>query len=200
MEGKIRTCEGYDGGQAVLLSQDWVYNNILEMSDEEITKEREKILEDMKRQQEQLAAQQPPMPGQPGMDGGMPPEGGAPPEEMPPEELPPEGEPGDEGEQQIDDVDQILANLEGMEDEEDSELEEALIKNKGGRPREGLKFGTDRHPLGRDPLGHKENKKMVKRTLSTETKTFLDALQKKGVSKYKQMISETLLSNVETEG
>jgi hypothetical protein len=181
------------GGQAILLSQDWVYNNILEMSDDEIEVERKKILEDMKRQQEQQTAVQPPM------DQGAPPEGGAPPAEPPPEEAPPEGEEGQEA--QIDDVDQILASLEATdEDEENPELEEALAKNKGGRPYEGLKFGTDRHPLGRDPLGHKENKKAVKRTLSGETKNFLESLQKKGISKYKQFLSESLLSDDKIEG
>jgi hypothetical protein len=191
---KFALAKDMTGGQALLLSQDWVYNNILEMSDEEIAKEREKIMEDVKRQQEQLAAQQPPMPGQ----DGMAPDGVSPEGEPPQEPLPGE-EPADAEEQQIDDVDQILANLEDMEDDE-SELEEILVKNKGGRPKEGLKFATDKHPLGRDPLGHKENKKSVKRTLSNETKTFLDTLQRKGISKYKQMITETSITNIETEG
>lgn len=191
---KFALAKDMTGGQAVLLSQDWVYNNILEMSDDEIEKEREKIKEDMKRQQEQMAAMQPPMPG---AEGGVPPEGT--PAEEPGTE--PTNEPGEDSEEtQIDDVDQILSSLEGMEDEEESELEEILMKNKGGRPREGLKFGTDKHPLGRDPLGHKENKKTVKRTLSNETKTFLDALQKSGVSKYRQIISETVLSEEKLEG
>ncbi len=75
-----------------------------------------------------------------------------------------------------------------------------MAKNKGGRPYEGLKFGTDRHPLGRDPFGHKENKKAVKRTLSTETKTFLNSLQRKGASKYRQIISESSLTDEKTEG
>jgi hypothetical protein len=188
---KFALAKDMTGGQAILLSQDWVYNNILEMSDEEIKDQRDKITEDLKRQQEQLAAQQPPMPGA---------EGGAPPEQAAPEEQPPEGgESEGDGEQQIDDVDQILSSLEDMEEDE-SELEEILVKNKGGRPREGLKFGTDKHPLGRDPLGHKENKKSTKRTLSNETKTFLDALQKNGVSKYRQIITETSLSDEKLEG
>ena len=75
-----------------------------------------------------------------------------------------------------------------------------MLRKKAGRPREGLKFGSDKHPLGRDPLGHKENKKAMKRTLSAETKTFLDVLQKKGVSKYRQMISENILSDEKLEG
>jgi len=194
---KFALAQQMTGGQTVLFSQDWVYNNILEMSDEEIAKEREKIMEDLKRQQEQQTALQPPDPmqqQQPPMDGAAPPEGGV------PAEQPPEGEEVPE-EQQIDDVDQILASLEDInEDEENPELEEALAKNKGGRPYEGLKFGTDRHPLGRDPFGHKENKKAVKRTLSTETKTFLNSLQRKGASKYRQIISESSLTDEKTEG
>lgn len=195
---KFALAQQMTGGQTILFSQDWVYNNILEMSDEDITKERDRILQDLKRQQEQQTAVQPPMPDQ----------GGAPPEGMPPaadqtvpaaEEPPTEEVPSDE-EQQIDDVDKILASLEESDSDEESELEEILVKNKGGRPREGLKFGTDRHPLGRDPFGHKENKKAVKRSLSTETKTFLNTLQKSGLSKYKQIITETSLSDEKTEG
>jgi abortive infection bacteriophage resistance protein len=61
-----------------------------------------------------------------------------------------------------------------------------------------LKFGTDRHPLGRDPLGHKENKNFSKRSLSTETKSFLDNWSKK--SQYKKIITESHLSDDKTEG
>jgi hypothetical protein len=131
--------------------------------------------------------------------GGMPPEGGAPPEG----EAPPEGDASaDDQEAQIDDVDQILQSLEDSsgDEETDDELEEALMKNRGGRPREGLKFGTDAHPLGRDPLGHKENTKRYKRsTLSLEAKHFLDKLQMKNTSKYKQIIAEQLSSDDKVE-
>ncbi len=183
---KFGLAQQMTGGQAILLSQDWVYNNILEMSDDEIEEQRQKIAEDAKRQQQNTP--------QPDMTGGA-----EIPTEQPPTE--PEGEPQEQPEEapeeeQLDDVDQILADLEGLENEEEideEDLEEALIKNKGGRPREGLKFGTDKHPLGRDPLGHKENKKTYKRsTLSLETKQFLDKLPQKGVSTYKQMITEDL--------
>jgi len=186
---KFGLAKDMTGGQAILLSQDWVYNNILEMSTDDIVVERKKIIEDIKRQQEQQAAAQPPTPEQPPIPG-QPPEGA--PVDAPPSDA--GNEPVDSEEQQIDDVDKILSSLEAM-DEDDSELEEMLVKNKGGRPREGLKFGTDAHPLGRDPLGHKEHKKVTKRTLSNETKTFLGALQKNGVSKYRQIISETSLSD-----
>jgi hypothetical protein len=187
---KFALAQQMTGGQAILLSQDWVYNNILEMSDDEIEKERKKIAEDLQRQQQQQAQM-----------AGAPPEGGAPSGEVPPAEGEPTAEepaaeepietPDEEA--QIDDVDQILQSLDDMADDEESDLEEALLKKKGGRPREGLKFGTDKHPLGRDPLGHKENQKVYKRsTLSMEAKNFLDKLPQKGVSRYRQMISETL--------
>jgi hypothetical protein len=53
-------------------------------------------------------------------------------------------------------------------------------------------MGTDKHYLGRDPRGQKENKKR----LSFETKSFLDALEKNGVSsKYKQMIMESSIED-----
>lgn len=190
---KFSLAQQMTGGQTILLSQDWVYNNILEMSDEEIENERKKIMEDMKRQQEQQTALQPPM------DQGTPPTGEptSTPESPAPEE-PADGDTAPE-EAQIDDVDQILNSLEAL-DEDESELDEFVIRNKGGRPSEGLKFGTDKHPLGRDPFGHKENKKVFKRTLSGETKNFLDSLKTNGVSKYKQILSETILSDDKIEG
>lgn len=195
---KFTLAQQMTGGQAVLLSQDWVYNNILEMGDEEIVEQRQKIEDDLKRQQQQMMASQPPMPGAEAPVGEPAPEGEVSPEE-PSTEEPEEG--GEEA--QIDDVDQILASLEDLDsdeesDEEDEELDEMLTKNKGGRPREGTKMGTDKHYLGRDPRGQKENKKR----LSYETKSFLDALEKKGVSsKYKQMIFESSIEDVsETDG
>jgi len=162
------------------------------MSDDEIARERKRISEDIQRQSQQQADMA-------GPEAGAVPGAEAPPEGAPEGEAPPEGtETGDtavasDEEAQIDDVDQILQSLDDMADEEESDLEETLVKNKGGRPKEGLKFGTDKHPLGRDPLGHKENKKAYKRsTLSLETKTFLEKLPQKGPSKYRQMIAEDL--------
>jgi hypothetical protein len=178
---KFQLASQMTGGQAMLLSQDWVYKHILEMSEEEVERERKRIQEDAKRQQEQQAAAQP-------APEGPPPEAEAGSEEQPAEP--------DVDQEEIDDVDQILSDLEGLEEESeitDEDLEEILMKNKGGRPKEGLKFGTDKHPLGRDPLGHKEiwkDKKYAPRTLSTETKQFLDKLPRKGVSKYREMIMD----------
>jgi hypothetical protein len=200
---KFSLARDMTGGQVQILSQDWVYKHILEMSEEEVREQRQQIDQDLKRQQEMLAAQQPPMPG-------MPTPEGEPSAEQPsePTSSDAEGDSGekeqtpDEQEAQIDDVDQILNSLQNInDDDEEDELEEMLVRNRGGRPKEGLKFGTDRHPLGRDPLGHKENKKTYKRsTLSVETKNFLDKLPQKGVSKYKQIIAESITSQDKIEG
>ena len=181
---KFQLARDMTGGQAQILSQDWVYKNILEMSEEQVEDERKKIMDDIKRVQEQQAAAAPPAPAEPGAAPEM-------------EELPGDQAGLEDGDEQIDDVDQILSSLEADSEPDEEfmgdELEEILVKNKGGRPKEGLKFATDRHPYGRDPLGRKENQKAYKRsTLSMETKNFLDYLPQKGVSKYKQMISEQL--------
>lgn len=198
---KFGLAQQMTGGQTQLLSQDWVYNNILELSDEEIEIERTKIAEDLKRQQEQIAAMNPPLPGAEGAPSEESPEAASPEEEpSSSEESSGENIPDQEDQEaQIDTVDRILSALEDDTDEE--ELEELLIKNKGGRPREGLKFGTDKHPLGRDPLGHKENRQSYKRsTLSVETKSFLDRLPHKKMSTYKQIIAENMTNTTKTEG
>lgn len=132
-----------------LLSREWIYQNVLNISTDAAAKEQEKVAKDVEMMGQLMAleqqASQPPQPEQPGQPG----EPGA--EEAPAEEEPTEAE------QQVDDVDQILASLETTE-EEDTELEEART----GRPREGMKFGQDSHPRGRDPLGHHQNKRVLK--------------------------------------
>ena len=44
-------------------------------------------------------------------------------------------------------------------EEEIEKMKQEIVDNKGGRPREGNTYGKDKHPLGRDPLGNKENEK-----------------------------------------
>jgi hypothetical protein len=136
-----------------MLSHEWIYHNILELSDDEIAEEQKKIQEDVKRMAGLEAAAQP---QQPGASGG-PDAGGAAPTEEPADDTP--TPPTEEEEQQIDDVDTILASLEPSEEESELEEvpEEELEEAKMGRPKVGMKFGQDSHPRGRDPLGHKEN-------------------------------------------
>ena len=72
----------------------------------------------------------------------------------------------------------------------EDELEELKteLKNKGGRPREGNTYGKDKHPLGRDPLGKKENEKALKKTESTIKKVAKEYVN--GVSAKRKLMSE----------
>ncbi|MEK9767364.1 MAG: portal protein [Betaproteobacteria bacterium] len=120
--------------QGRFLSREWIYNNILEVSDEEMIVEQSKVKEDAEFEAElQKIAQEAMQPsaaapgaGQPQMENSMDPEYddffGA--------------------DKATEDVNQVLARLAGKETR--------------GRPREGLKYGSDAHKLGRDPLGYKE--------------------------------------------
>ena len=155
---KIGVAEQITGSK--LLSQEWIYHHILELSDDEIQEERKKIQEDVKRMAELEQAAQPQQPGAaPGAEPGAAPVGAE-----PGAEPAPEGEPlsQDQEEQQLDTMDAILASLK-PDEEEESELEgeplpdEELEEGKMGRPKVGQKYGQDSHPRGRDPLGHEEN-------------------------------------------
>jgi hypothetical protein len=74
----------------------------------------------------------------------------------------------------------------------EDELEELKteLKNKGGRPREGNTYGKDKHPLGRDPLGKKENQKALKKTESTIKKVAKEYVN--GVSAKRKLIGEKI--------
>ena len=52
-------------------------------------------------------------------------------------------------------------------EEEIEKMKQEIVDNKGGRPREGNTYGKDKHPLGRDPLGNKENEAERKREMRT---------------------------------
>ena len=125
-----------------LISQDWVYHHIFEMSEDDVRTQRSKVVEDVKRVMELTKLEQPQetQQDQPVDAGGE--------EEQP--------EPEDIEQQQVDDVDSILASLD--QSDEESELEDVdLEEAKMGRPKKGVSYGQDNHPRGRDPLGHKEN-------------------------------------------
>jgi hypothetical protein len=177
--------------ESKMLSQDWVYHNILELSEDEIITERKKIIEDVKRMAELTGIEQ---------QAGQPTE--APPEELPAGE--PDSQTAPEQDQQIDDVNTILSSLEEPSEESELEIsEEELEEAKMGRPREGMKFGQDSHPRGRDPLGHKENKKVFKvgkqrndkrkSPLSLEVQAFLNKANSKKIIVESTLSSQTLL-------
>jgi hypothetical protein len=52
-------------------------------------------------------------------------------------------------------------------EEEIQKMKQEIAGDKGGRPKEGNTYGKDKHPLGRDPLGNKENEAERKREMRT---------------------------------
>ncbi len=143
-----------------LISEEWVYKNIFEMTDEEISNERTAIESDVRRKAElkriETQISQPPV----SMDNQADitePQAETEPE---PESTEPESSEDElkDAEKELettsseDELGEALTELDLLETEEDDELEEA---RRVGRPREGMKYSKDSHPFGRDPLGKK---------------------------------------------
>lgn len=136
------------------LSRDWVYHNVLNISNDEAADEKQKVEQDLVMVAKMdAAAQQASQPQQPEVAPGA----------ETPEAPTTGGEEAPAEEEQLDSVDAVLASLEDVETEEESELaDEELEEAKMGRPRTGMSYGQDSHPRGRDPLGHKENMDALK--------------------------------------
>ena len=76
-------------------------------------------------------------------------------------------------------------------EEEIQKMKQEIVDNKGGRPREGNTYGKDKHPLGRDPLGNKENEKERKReTRTNESNKKIAQEYINGISAKKKILSE----------
>ena len=76
-------------------------------------------------------------------------------------------------------------------EEEIQKMKQEIVDNKGGRPREGNTYGKDKHPLGRDPLGNKENESERKRDSRTnESNKKLAQQYLNGISAKKKILSE----------
>jgi hypothetical protein len=192
-----------------LLSEDWAYKHVFEMSEEEIQTERMNIESDIRRQSElkriEMQISQPPIDAQgsgvavePQMDGDEESEDSA--EETEPEqteETPEQEQPEDELKETADVVDEDFMNalkeLEMLTSElPDEELEEAKM----GRPRKVSNYSSDKHVHGRDPIGKKsafekrtqERDKVKKislvRSLTKELKDM------NGIDSVKQILSE----------
>lgn len=182
-----------------LLSQKWVYKNILELSDDEIDNEMGEIESDLKRAAMQQFVSVP-KESVKNADGTVPDASPDETDESPSETNESPGETDESSEvrasSQIDDVDQILKTLNASKDEEDDDqirLKSKSPINKGGRPREGRKVATDGHPLGRDPLGRKENNKLFAREgISSELENMLINFSKKRLNPYKKIMLEEL--------
>ena len=76
-------------------------------------------------------------------------------------------------------------------EEEIQKMKQEIVDNKGGRPKEGNTYGKDKHPLGRDPLGNKENEAERKReTRTNESNKKLAQQYLNGISAKKKILSE----------
>jgi hypothetical protein len=76
-------------------------------------------------------------------------------------------------------------------EEEIEKMKQEIVDNKGGRPKEGNTYGKDKHPLGRDPLGNKENESERKReTRTNESNKKLAQQYLNGISAKKKILSE----------
>ena len=78
-----------------------------------------------------------------------------------------------------------------VEEEIEKMKQEINDNDKGGRPREGNTYGKDKHPLGRDPLGNKENEAERKReTRTNESKRKFAQEYINGISAKRKILSE----------
>lgn len=185
-----------------MLSREWVYNNILSISDEEMKEEIEKItketkmLAELEKMQQDLLAP-PQEAGAPGAEG----------EAAPPGEAPQATENPAKGEDATKKIVDALAQLGGASSDEDDEEEDEdgeevedsanegskLIKKKIGRPTAGYRRNVDSHPLGRDPFGSRENKRALRpesASITADIVGVLKSLELLPTTEYKTLLSE----------
>jgi hypothetical protein len=112
--------------QSRLFSREWIYNNVFDTNDEEMLIEQDNIIEDARFEGQVQKAVQDMLTPDEGEGGQAP---GAPVEE---------DSDFSTKEKSIDDMESFTNN------------------RPVGRPPEGIKYKTDRHPRGRDPLAHSE--------------------------------------------
>ncbi len=145
-----------------MMSREWIYNNILGISDEEMGDELEKIVKETKMLAHMAKMEadilNPPMPAQPapGVEG-----------EAPAEEAPQENSQDPAiAEEVTRNIVDVLGKLRGTQTEEIEEDShgKTFIKKKTGRPAKGYRRKVDSHPLGRDPLGNIENRRPMQLT------------------------------------
>lgn len=133
--------------QGKYMSREWVYKNVFNLSDEEITIEMMEVAEDAKfegnLQKITTEAATPEPPPGAGPEAGM---GGVPPATA---------EPMPETDEDPSDNDDLFGAEDAI-DSIDKLVKKAQNGKPMGRPPEGKKIGTDADDRGRDPLGYKE--------------------------------------------
>lgn len=166
---KIRTAQ--DARDNKMLSEDWIYDKIYKLSEDDIKKQRDAVVKDSERkfriEQIENEGNDPAKSGRRAQDG--------------PEDGSSDGVGG-------------FANEPG---DDDSEIDyDAPEFKKGGRPRDNqTKYGTDKHPMGRDPLGNKTNRPSTSqnemRQLVQSMKSKRSILTEKDTTKPQTMLDET---------
>ena len=150
-----------------MLSTDWVFHNVFEMSGEEISTERTRLINDLKDRFRYTSIEQQ------GQDPANPPQ-------------------QTNVEEEISNLkEKLAAERSGQAMIDELEFE----KNKGGRPREGNTYGKDKHPLGRDPLGNKENQTQTKRetryeSTAKQAKQYINGISSKKKTILKEKIQK----------
>jgi len=149
----------------VILSEDWIYDNILDMTEDDIEQQREKMVSDMKRafRYESIEREGQDPEDQPQDDDMGGEEGGGEPQDL----FAYDEDPSDEHSQ---DTDKKYYTKQDFEN----------YGKQGGRPKDVSRYEKDDHSMGRDPLGRVER---------TRNEGILDKL---GLSKSKSMA--TILS------
>ncbi len=150
-------------GDLKLISKDWVYKNIFNFSDDDVSEMKEGLIKDAKNlftlNNLETTGKPQGQQEQGGMLGGQPEMGGEEqPEEQPEDEFP-TGEPLD--------VEKTIQDLKSKLGQNPNEAKAA------GRPRDVNRMGKDDHIYGRDALGDKELKK-----LSRSNESFIKSIKK----------------------
>jgi len=152
-----------------MLSTDWVFHNVFQMSSEEINTERTRLINDLKDRFRYTSIEQQ------GQDPANPPQ-------------------QTNVEEEISNLkEKLAAERSGQAMIDELEFE----KDKGGRPKEGNTYGKDKHPYGRDPLGNKENEAPRKRDTRMESTARQAKLYINGISSKKKTILKEKKENPE---
>ena len=160
-----------------ILSQDWIYENIFDMTEDDMEEERERLVDDMKQTFRFNTIE---------MEGRDP-------EEESSEEESSEEEGGEEGDDEFGELDGML----NASDEDPSDEYSEPNDNKGyytskdfenygkqgGRPKDTSRYEKDDYVMGRDPIGRKER---------SRNESILDTLKKEipRVEPVKTMLAE----------
>jgi len=155
-----------------ILSQDWIYENIFDMTEDDMEEERERLVDDMKQAFRFNTIE---------MEG------------RDPEEESSEEEGGEEGDDEFGELDGML----NASDEDPSDEYSEPNDNKGyytskdfenygkqgGRPKDTSRYEKDDYVMGRDPIGRKER---------SRNESILDTLKKEipRVEPVKTMLAE----------